>query len=192
MVSDGTDFSGGQVPDRQVCSEITRVADGLAHGTARTNMEQRLWGLVYISSNTDLEPNIMANEPELELTAELLKQCRNHAGWSQSELAKRAGLHETSVKLWEAKTGVIGGVAVNQMFRALAAELMSDEQPATPSDQRCGARTRKGSPCRSKPLPGKRRCKFHGGMSTGPKTPEGRERIAEAQRRRWAEYRRVA
>lgn len=55
--------------------------------------------------------------------------------------------------------------------------------------QKCGALTRKGTPCRCKPLPGKRRCKFHGGASTGPKTPEGRERIAEAQRRRWAKWR---
>ncbi len=55
--------------------------------------------------------------------------------------------------------------------------------------QKCGAMTRKGTPCRCKPLPGKRRCKFHGGASTGPKTLEGRERIAEAQRRRWASWR---
>lgn len=55
--------------------------------------------------------------------------------------------------------------------------------------QKCGAMTRKGTPCRCKPLPGKRRCKFHGGLSTGPKTSEGRERIAEAQRRRWASWR---
>jgi hypothetical protein len=31
--------------------------------------------------------------------------------------------------------------------------------------------------------------KFHGGLSTGPKTPEGRARIAEAQRKRWAAWR---
>ena len=54
---------------------------------------------------------------------------------------------------------------------------------------RCGAKTRKGTPCRAKPLPGKMRCKFHGGMSTGARTPEGRERIAEAQKRRWAKWR---
>jgi hypothetical protein len=35
---------------------------------------------------------------------------------------------------------------------------------------------------------GRRRCKFHGGLSTGPKTAEGRARIAEAQRRRWARH----
>jgi hypothetical protein len=32
---------------------------------------------------------------------------------------------------------------------------------------------------------GKARCRFHGGLSTGPKTEAGRGRIAAAQRRRW-------
>ena len=50
----------------------------------------------------------------------------------------------------------------------------------------CGAKTRKGTPCRNKSEPGRRRCKFHGGRSTGARTPEGIERIREAQRRRWA------
>jgi hypothetical protein len=36
---------------------------------------------------------------------------------------------------------------------------------------------------------GKARCRFHGGLSTGPKTEAGRARIAEAQRRRWCLYR---
>nr|WP_297781307.1 HGGxSTG domain-containing protein [uncultured Roseovarius sp.] len=57
-------------------------------------------------------------------------------------------------------------------------------------DRRCRAKTRKGKPCRAKPLPGKSRCKFHGGMSTGPRTPEGRMRIAKAQGRRWRGLRR--
>lgn len=54
---------------------------------------------------------------------------------------------------------------------------------------RCKAQTRKEKPCRNMSEPGKRRCKFHGGRSTGPKTAEGRERIAEAQRKRWARWR---
>ena len=53
----------------------------------------------------------------------------------------------------------------------------------------CGAMTRKGTSCRMKSEPGKRRCKFHGGKSTGARTPEGIERIREAQRRRWAKAR---
>ncbi len=53
----------------------------------------------------------------------------------------------------------------------------------------CGAKTRAGGQCKNKSEPGKRRCKFHGGKSTGAKTPEGLARIAEAQRWRWATYR---
>ena len=49
--------------------------------------------------------------------------------------------------------------------------------------------TRKGTPCKLKSEPGRTRCKFHGGMSTGPKTQDGKERIAEAQRKRWADWR---
>lgn len=52
----------------------------------------------------------------------------------------------------------------------------------------CGAKTRKGQPCRNKSEPGRLRCKFHGGLSTGPKTIEGRKRIADAQRLRWMRF----
>jgi transcriptional regulator with XRE-family HTH domain len=134
----------------------------------------------------------MSRQTELELTAALLKQCRQLLGWSQRELAERAGVHEQTVKYWEGKQGVIAGVAVDLMFKKLAVALEKSEQSNKSPNQRCGARTRKGAPCKAKALPEKTRCKFHGGMSTGPKTAEGRQRIAEAQRRRWAAYRNAA
>jgi hypothetical protein len=56
-----------------------------------------------------------------------------------------------------------------------------------PSRQ-CGAKTRAGPPCRRTAL-ANGRCPNHGGRSTGPRTPEGRRRIAEVQRRRWLEWR---
>ncbi len=41
----------------------------------------------------------------------------------------------------------------------------------------CGAKRRRdGQPCQGLSVPGKRRCKWHGGASTGPKTAEGRTR----------------
>jgi transcriptional regulator with XRE-family HTH domain len=52
-----------------------------------------------------------------------------------------------------------------------------------------GARTCKGTACRAMSEPGRRRCKFHGGKSTGARTPEGIERIREAQWQRWARWR---
>ena len=45
----------------------------------------------------------------------------------------------------------------------------------------CGAKTRSGRSCRKPALKRKRRCRLHGGASTGPKTAEGRARIANAQ-----------
>ena len=53
----------------------------------------------------------------------------------------------------------------------------------------CQARTRSHSLCKNKVIPGKRRCKFHGGLSTGPKTEAGKAKIAEAQRLRWQRFR---
>src|ERR1039458_8099026 len=46
---------------------------------------------------------------------------------------------------------------------------------------RCGARTRGGCPCRAPAIHGKRRCRMHGGRSTGPRTPEGRDRLRAAR-----------
>lgn len=68
----------------------------------------------------------------------------------------------------------------------------ADKLQVSARPKTCGARTRKGTPCRARAMPGRKRCKFHGGASTGPRTAEGRERIAEAQRRRWAAWRDAA
>ncbi len=58
---------------------------------------------------------------------------------------------------------------------------------------RCGAKTRKGTPCLN-PVMKNGRCRLHGGKSTGPRTPEGLARCgnwkhgqyskAERQRRK--------
>lgn len=42
----------------------------------------------------------------------------------------------------------------------------------------CGARRRRdGQPCEALSVPGKRRCKWHGGCSTGPRTVEGKAKV---------------
>ena len=46
--------------------------------------------------------------------------------------------------------------------------------------QRCGAKTRRGTACQKPPLAGKTKCRLHGGLSTGPRTAEGKARIAAA------------
>jgi hypothetical protein len=81
-------------------------------------------------------------------------------------------------------------VEEERRFRELEArEARTEEKRKTTARVRCGARTRKGGACKHMSEPGRRRCKFHGGMSTGAKTAEGRARIAEAQRRRWELFR---
>ena len=44
---------------------------------------------------------------------------------------------------------------------------------------RCGARNRRGMPCQCPAMPNGR-CRLHGGLSTGPKTAQGIERIRQA------------
>ena len=55
--------------------------------------------------------------------------------------------------------------------------------------QKCGARTRSGKPCRAPGNGAGGRCKLHGGKSTWPKTDSGRERCRLAVLRRWQAWR---
>ncbi len=69
----------------------------------------------------------------------------------------------------------------------------------------CSAKTRHGTACQKPPLKGKQRCRLHGGLSTGPRTAEGKARIAaanfkhgrrskkfvEARAKIWAELREI-
>jgi hypothetical protein len=53
--------------------------------------------------------------------------------------------------------------------------------PTCPEECRgmaCGAKTRAGTPCKLKSIYDNGRCKFHGGLSTGPKTADGKRRSA--------------
>lgn len=59
----------------------------------------------------------------------------------------------------------------------------------------CGAKNRRGEPCGCKALFPNGRCRFHGGLSTGPKTPDGKRRSMEAMRvgfKAWVELRRAS
>ena len=47
--------------------------------------------------------------------------------------------------------------------------------------QRCGAKTRRGTPCHRPARLPVGRCKLHGGASTGPRTKYGLARLTEAR-----------
>jgi len=58
--------------------------------------------------------------------------------------------------------------------------LKNNNPPGDPNTApRCGAKTRKGTPCRA-PAMANGRCRMHGGKSTGPRTKEGLERSRKA------------
>jgi hypothetical protein len=68
---------------------------------------------------------------------------------------------------------------------------MAKPGPHGKDKQRCGARVRhRPGFCRKWPVPGKERCRFHGGRSTGPLTEDGKARSLAAMRagrQRWLE-----
>ena len=119
-----------------------------------------------------------------------------HLPWAVRQMVGVLG--ESALPIYARSNARAGGWGIIQRERAalrdmiarkIAAERMRIEARAARKRAICGARTRKGAPCRMKSEPGRRRCKFHGGKSTGPRTPEGKARIAEAQRLRWKTYR---
>lgn len=55
--------------------------------------------------------------------------------------------------------------------------------------QVCSARTRAGTPCQAPVVKGRKRCLRHGGLSTGPRTPEGKQRARAARERGLAKWR---
>jgi len=61
--------------------------------------------------------------------------------------------------------------------------LKNGNPPGNPgSAPRCGARTRNGTPCRCPAVRSKKRCRLHGGLSTGPTTAAG---LARSRMARW-------
>ncbi len=149
-------------------------------------------------------------------TGKDLKAARIAKGWSQRKLARQAGVHHKAVSYWEGAEALdpyghapariaeaLGGEFCDLHARARGGVLSEAEDlgaiayilegiPKKLAKRliaprvTCGAKTRSGAPCRAKSEPGRQRCRFHGGLSTGPKTKKGRERIAQAQRKRWA------
>src|SRR6516165_6963332 len=73
---------------------------------------------------------------------------------------------------------------------------MAKPGPHGKDKQRCGARTRhRRGFCRKWPVPGKTRCRFHGGLSTGAITEDGKARSLAAMHagwQRWLEKTRTA
>ena len=90
-----------------------------------------------------------------------------------TEWAELTGINKRKVgKVRAAKSPARTGIT-----RTVRAGAKDSDRRATTARVRCGAKRRRdGQPCEALSVPGKRRCKWHGGCSTGPRTPEGRAR----------------
>lgn len=131
-----------------------------------------------------------------------LRNARLGYGASLRKVARYAGVSPSTVRRWEgieflplAPTG-----ALRRIAKSLRVRLFKRRRPKAnkvhgvpdlvftfPSS--CKAQTRAGQPCKKRPTPGKMRCRLHGGLSTGPKTKEGRARCRATALAAWARRR---
>ena len=82
-------------------------------------------------------------------------------------------------KLWRRHCDLSAAIA--EAWAATGYQHPPPHRPTTPEELRglcCGARTRAGTPCKLTSIYRNGRCKLHGGLSTGPTTPEGKARCA--------------
>ena len=105
--------------------------------------------------------------------------------WVERFVAARLAEHAERVRLRRANKAAKGAKRVTVK---LASQRATEERARLRElrNKPCGARTRAGPPCRRKGLGKGGRCSNHGGMSTGPRTPEGRARLAALMKARWA------
>lgn len=80
---------------------------------------------------------------------------------------------------------------LEQITRQALQTYRTTARPPKWARPKCGAKTRRGTPCQApaywpkgEPAPRNGRCRMHGGLSTGPRTPEGKAAIAASNRRR--------
>ena len=131
----------------------------------------------------------------------LLRDARLSHGASIRAVARAAGVAPSTVIRWErtlylpkAPTRALRNIAL-----ALSVRLFESSRPVWKGPHAqffspdlkdrvvstCNARTRSGDKCKNAPTVGKRRCRLHGGLSTGPRTMAGRLKCSYAARNMW-------
>jgi hypothetical protein len=105
--------------------------------------------------------------------------------WVERFVAARLAEHDERVRLRRATKAAR---AAKRDIVKIARERAAEERARLRKlrNKPCGARTRAGHPCQRKGLGKGGRCRNHGGMSTGPRTPEGRARLSALLKARWA------
>lgn len=96
-----------------------------------------------------------------------------------------SGIIDTIIVEWATLAGIkyreIEKPKTPELFDTITRARTTSEKPELRHPLKagviCGARRRRdGQPCQAMSVPGKERCKWHGGASTGPRTDIGRAR----------------
>ena len=115
-------------------------------------------------------------KPTIDPSGYAVKRMADALGWQISAHLNARARHGV---LSEAKEAQAILSILDRMPRKLVQRLVAPRV-------RCGAKTRTGTECAMLSVPGKRRFRLHGGLSTGPRTRKGRESISKVQRKRWS------
>ena len=131
-----------------------------------------------------------------------LRNARLGYGASFRAVARYAGVSPSTVIRWEGIEflHLAPTVALRRIAKVLRVRLFYRRRQSKGSvhgvpdlvftfPSSCKAKTRTGQPCKKRPTPGRWRCRLHGGLSTGPKTEEGRARCKAAALEAWARRR---
>jgi hypothetical protein len=126
----------------------------------------------------------------------MLWRMRHNVGMTQLSLAHQVGCTEDDIDELEKRSGIVDGPLARRVMRffvsvgadrKLVQPLALGQKPydlPISVEFTCGAKTRSGHPCRQWGTYANGRCRFHGGLSSGPKSEQGKDRIREGQRKR--------
>ena len=97
------------------------------------------------------------------------------AAWEREHHAQPLELSECKSEFdffkWTCRT--VNGALLGYYYYARRNVVLEDKEPTI-----CGAKTRRGTPCKQQGLYQSGRCKLHGGLSTGPTSEAGKKRSA--------------
>ena len=121
-------------------------------------------------------------EAFIALTERYLQRLDRRANRSKLLALQRQDMAECAERWW--------AMGERRPYRDIDGKVhMLGHNPPKRERPRCGARTRAGGTCKAPALPEKERCRMHGGLSTGPRTAEGKARAVAAVKAYWERWR---
>jgi len=123
-----------------------------------------------------IPPRFKRKEMQCKMTASRTgKQCKNQA---------EAGADYCHAHL-KVKSFVFDRERNDRLRKIFLTTFIEDPLPPEVHDLVCGAKTRRGTPCKRRDLYAGGRCRLHGGLSTGPRTKKGKKQSSLNWKKRY-------